>query len=326
VWGWLIGVLAVALTGGIIYLAFQLGGSPANKVANKAPAEKAPADEEKAVTPPTTDKTETKSEKKAEKKATPRTARAPADTLDAIRKHLQGLGKEQARDQRYFTLVHLHNNPKVTEADLRLYREALEKVFRQLRDDNQAVPTPIDAEKTIYTVNLRQAGWDKATNADAWRELLRHYPYGLRYTTARNDAVAERAADIQELVGGDLPPYVRADWFIAAATRPAVQATLLRLTGKDLGPLPPAVEGAAKLYARDLGPEEVARELGLPDGERLLERVRQKAALRRLGLEPLTEAGGKISRQTWETVSGLTSLFQDAAVELDLGTPFRVSR
>jgi hypothetical protein len=324
VWAWLIGVLAVALTGGIIYLAFQLGGSPANKVANKAPAEKTPADEEKAVTPPATDKTETKPEKKAEPRATPRTAKTPAEALDAIRKHLQSVPEEKRKDQRYFTLVHLHNNPKVTEADLRLYREALEKVFRQLRDDNQAVPTPIDPEKTIYTTNLRQAGWDKSPNVDAWKELLKHYPYGLHYASAGNDAVAQ----VQEMTGGAYPPYVRADWFIAAATRPAVQATLLRLTGKgdatDLGPLPPAIERAARLYARDLGPEEVARELGLPDADSLLEKVREEQTLRRMGLEPLTRPGGTISRQTWERVSGLTSLFQDAAYELGLGTPFQV--
>jgi serine/threonine-protein kinase len=76
-------------------------------------------------------------------------------------------------------------------------------------------------------------------------------------------------------------------------------------------------------YLRDLGPGDVAAELGLPNIEAIRLQIQLKPSLRQLGLGTLLqEQAGSIKRARWEAIDG-TSLFQDVAVELGLGTPIQ---
>ncbi|MFO0939588.1 MAG: hypothetical protein U0930_02355 [Pirellulales bacterium] len=76
-----------------------------------------------------------------------------------------------------------------------------------------------------------------------------------------------------------------------------------------------------KIYSRDLEPDQVARELGFECIEQIRSQIQNDRELKRLGIGTLiSESPSSIKRVRWESVDG-TSLFQDVAVELGLGTP-----
>ena len=88
-----------------------------------------------------------------------------------------------------------------------------------------AVPKPIDAEATVFAIDLRDLGWDQHR---LWREIQKVYPYGLKHDHDANAAMRQLAQEVYQLAGTDLP-QLRADWFIATAARPPLYHTLLHL-------------------------------------------------------------------------------------------------
>ena len=90
----------------------------------------------------------------------------------------------------------------------------------------------------------------------------------------------------------------------------------------DIRSFPEPVGAIARLYLKDIGTVEAACELGLADPTELQIFIRANPRLRELGLGPLAD-GERIKRAAWESVEGFTSPFQEAARELELGTPFR---
>jgi serine/threonine-protein kinase len=114
----------------------------------------------------------------------------------------------------------------VPEADLRVYRAALAKAVNHLSWKPDVVaPRAADRDATVLAVDVRKLDWDKD---DLWREVLRAYPYGLRYGTSSDPVLQRLDEDVARLAGCELP-YVRADWFVATAARPPLYHTLLRL-------------------------------------------------------------------------------------------------
>jgi len=155
-----------------------------------------------------------------------RAFKSDRDVLTAIRDDLRRTPQADRRFQRYFTLAHLYNNKTVTEADMRLYRAALGKLANSLSWEPELhVPRPVDKEETVFAVDLRKLGWDKQ---DLWQEILRQYPYGLKLSQHRDEAVRELAQEVYDLSSSN-QPYLRADWFIASAARPPLYHTLLEL-------------------------------------------------------------------------------------------------
>src|SRR5262249_34551056 len=77
-----------------------------------------------------------------------RSARVPKGEkhpLPPTRDHPNRLPRQDRPFQRYFTLTHLHSNPTVKEADLRLYRAALAKLVNHLSwKSDVVVPAPLD--------------------------------------------------------------------------------------------------------------------------------------------------------------------------------------
>ena len=70
----------------------------------------------------------------------------------------------------------------------------------------------------------------------------------------------------------------------------------------------------ARLYAKDLTPEAVAAELGLPNVDALQGAIRGNPKLQELGLGPLLDAHA-LERELWEDDPDL-SLFHRVATEL----------
>jgi hypothetical protein len=80
--------------------------------------------------------------------------------------------------------------------------------------------------------------------------------------------------------------------------------------------LPEPVSALAERFGNDLGPEEVASELGVEEPRVVLEKLKDVPRLRKLGLDPLFD-GRRIRREVWDNI------FDQAAIELNVGTPHR---
>jgi hypothetical protein len=146
--------------------------------------------------------------------------------LTAIRDHLRQLPVEDRPFQRFFTLTNLHNHPKHTGADLRLFRAALSKAVNSLSwKPRITLPTVLDKEATVFVLDIRDLDWDRDQR---WRAVMAAYPYGLSYTNNDDADIAKLAEEICEMTACELP-IVRVDWFVATATRPPLYHVLLSL-------------------------------------------------------------------------------------------------
>ena len=80
-----------------------------------------------------------------------------------------------------------------------------------------ARPRAIDGEQTIYRIDLRHYKW----TASSWDRLVTAYPY--RPATRGSTLKALAKATDCEL------PVLRADWFVATASRPPLYYDLLQM-------------------------------------------------------------------------------------------------
>ena len=145
--------------------------------------------------------------------------------LTSIRDHLLKVPEQDRRFQRYFTFSHLFNNPDEMK-NLPMYRAGLAKVVNSLSWKKTIVlPQAVDKNETIYALDLRDLDWE---TPDRWQVLVSAYPYGLRYDSGSNAGLRPLTEEIERLAGHPLP-YVRADWFIATASRPPLYNSFLNL-------------------------------------------------------------------------------------------------
>jgi serine/threonine-protein kinase len=243
-----------------------------------------------------------------------RTFRTERDVLVAIRRHLEQTNEEDRRFQRYFSLVNLYNSRDVSGRDLRLYRAAIGKLLGSFGPAGDAVvPQALDAEGTILAINLRRLGLDRD---DGWRKLLQFYPYGMRPTGSRNADVRGVAEQIEKLGDPECALlYVRADWFVATASQLPV------LPGR-LAPLAESLTPLVHRYQRELGLDDIACELGLPDGATFRKLLPANHPLQKGALKAVLD-GASLSRQEWDSRDKRTkTLYQEVAAMLGLGTPY----
>ncbi|MBW3596640.1 MAG: hypothetical protein KY475_05130 [Planctomycetes bacterium] len=148
--------------------------------------------------------------------------------LTTLKKRLDQEGDEATRRSlRFFTLLHVYNDPRVSDDDLRLYRAALSKAINSVsRAEEIILPAALDDEQTIYEVDLRKLKWPNPR--EAWLRIVDRYPYGLRLDGLSDRALADAARQVYAAAGSDLP-YVHADWFVATALRPPLYHDLLGL-------------------------------------------------------------------------------------------------
>ncbi len=149
----------------------------------------------------------------------------PGAAIDqVILDDLADMPSRARRFQRYFSLAHLHNAG--VQADrLDQYRQALSKLVNSLSWHPQVrVPVPVNPSQTILRIDLRWYFWD----AVLWNRVLEFYPYGILTDRATRQAIAvETRCRI---------PMVRADWFVATASRPPLYPEILQLPS-NLGEL-----------------------------------------------------------------------------------------
>ncbi len=119
------------------------------------------------------------------------------------------LTPQEQRRTRYFSLLHLWNDPQVSEAELRLTRAAVSKLINSLSQESQITPPRlVDRDGLVMAVDLADYGWN---DREQWRLLEKAYPYGLRANT-------RFTAQVFRLTNHHLP-YLRADWFVHRASR-----------------------------------------------------------------------------------------------------------
>ena len=116
---------------------------------------------------------------------------------------------------RYFSLAHLYNSG-ISDEELQTCRVALAKLINSLSWHREITPpVAIDGERTVFRIDLRDYIWTAAL----WNRLLAAYPY----------AVVTRDAETIIRLSGARLPYVRADWFVAAASLPPLYHDILGL-------------------------------------------------------------------------------------------------
>jgi serine/threonine protein kinase len=234
------------------------------------------------------------------------------DKLDAsVRPHV-----------RYFSLMAVHDNPYVSDADFNAHLPALQRVLNRLSRDKAVVPIYLDPSGCLARVDLRDLGWHKEVE---WRMLLNAEPYGIRYDGVNPDeALRKLARETYALAGVNSLfeiPVVRADWLIATASEPPLLDELLQIDGKDrhlpafetAGPDDPLAI-VARGYREPLDAAGVAAELGLGTLEELDARWPADRA------ESRTAFDRSIGRDDWAGEEG-TALFAACVRTLKLGVP-----
>ena len=150
----------------------------------------------------------------------------PDAMLTAMQQHVNSLAPFDRPFARYFTMTHLYNAGETADA-LAAYRRALSKLINSLSwgyDVTQ--PQPIDAEETLFYIDLRHYEWD--VNA-AWAQIEDVYPYAFDYG---NPVLYET---LQQEMACEVP-FVQVDWFLATASLPPLYHGILDLpeTAREL--------------------------------------------------------------------------------------------
>ena len=141
--------------------------------------------------------------------------------LETIRDDLLAQDDRSRKFLRYFTLTHLAN-ADASNDELQTYRNALSKLVNSLSWKQKiTVPKAVDATGTILRIDMRHYDWPETV----WLSVEEANPYGVRYS-------AEAASACYEMSETN-SPYVRADWFVFAASRPPLYHSVLQLPLTD---------------------------------------------------------------------------------------------
>lgn len=153
-----------------------------------------------------------------------RTFKTLEDVLQVIRGDLKTTAEEDRKFQKYFTLGQLHNNPNITDGEMRSGRAALSKLLNSLSWKRTiVVPEAVDKDGIVFTIDLRKFGWDRS---GVWDLLVKEYPYALNYGNHEDQSVRDLSKEIAKL-SGDKLAWLRADWFISTASRPPLYHAIL---------------------------------------------------------------------------------------------------
>lgn len=150
------------------------------------------------------------------------------EILESIQNHLTQTRIEDRPFLRYFSLHTLVNNRDLTDDKIRLSVAALAKTINSLSRKRSLISLiPVDSNRTVFAVNLRDLGWDE-DRFQKWQKVLAAYPYGIKPIRGEEQRLF---TNIQEMVQSrgffDGYPYLRADWLIASAMRPPLYHELL---------------------------------------------------------------------------------------------------
>lgn len=144
--------------------------------------------------------------------------RAPVD-LDAVAEvieaDLKAMDRKTADGTRYLTFANLYN-ACVSDEDLAAHKNAAVKLLNSLTWSDQTIsPALIGPKKLVMRFHQNDLGWTDKT----WGKILLSYPYAVQTDVPRHKVIWNTSRSIM--------PYVRADWFAFAASRPPLYYSLL---------------------------------------------------------------------------------------------------
>jgi hypothetical protein len=148
-------------------------------------------------------------------------ALSPREVAGVILADLKNLDPRRRRFVRYLTSAHLACAGR-SEKELQTTREAAGKLLNSLSwHPRVTVPEAVVADGTILRIDLRAYRWTPAM----WEKLAFVYPYRLE------------GGDARAITGytGTEVAALRADWFVATASRPPFYHDLLQLPTTDRG-------------------------------------------------------------------------------------------
>ena len=150
--------------------------------------------------------------------------------LETIENHVNSLSARDKSFARYFTLTHLYNIGETAET-LNAYRRALSKLINSLSWGRNVVkPHPIDAEQTVFYVDLRDYEWD--VRNDAWTQIEHAYPYKMTFDAPTQAHLREKLTTLQQEMNCEVP-FINVDWFLASASLPPLYHDILALPNTD---------------------------------------------------------------------------------------------
>ena len=150
--------------------------------------------------------------------------------LDRIRDHIDTLPISDRPYARYFSITHLYN-AGVPQYILSEYQRALSKLVNSLSWGSTIFnPEPVDAQQTIFYIDLRYYLWE---NSDAWTHIEEEYPYHLPFEAENQTELKDTLTHLQLNMSCDIP-HVHVDWFIANASLPPLYHDILNLPETDL--------------------------------------------------------------------------------------------
>ena len=145
--------------------------------------------------------------------------------LTTIQNHLNTLSDFDRPSARYFTTTHLYNAGEGPEV-LGAAAIALSKLVNSLSWGFTVVkPEPIDAQGTIFYIDLRDYEWD---TRDAWTQIETVYPYVIEFDEATRPVLHKKLAALREAMVCEVP-FVHVDWFLAVASLPPLYHDILAL-------------------------------------------------------------------------------------------------
>lgn len=223
--------------------------------------------------------------------------------MQAMLADLQSMPRDQRQFIRYFTLHHLHNSRSILTRDLPIVRAALAKSLNSLSWHPQIVlpreiplaGTSAIAEGLLYAIDIRLLRWDTAI----WRKIEMAYPYGVSYASSEHESLQMAAETLDELTSAGVP-MVRADWFVATATRGDLYYEILDLPTNEkdlLEQLDVDAESAFKDPHIDLIARAGFSKSGVSAQNRLVERLVGKSGMYWRSFDFGPDAGrGKLTR------------------------------
>ncbi len=154
---------------------------------------------------------------------------SPSEVLNTIETHLMSLSSFDRAFARYFTMTHLYNTG-ASVGILQEYRKALYKLVNSLSWGSSVTnPQPIDAQGTIFYIDLRHYEWDVN---DGWGQIEAEYPYHISFDAPTQTALKAQLTRLQREMKADIPS-IHVDWFVAQASLPPLYHDLLSLPLTD---------------------------------------------------------------------------------------------
>ena len=153
----------------------------------------------------------------------------PDAMLTAIQNHLKTLDAFDRPTARYFTTTHLYNAGEGPET-LNAAAIALSKLVNSLSwNFDIAIPVPIDAQQTIFYIDLRDYDWDVQ---GAWTQIEDTYPYSIEFDAETQAGLHKKLTELRQGTRSEVP-FVQADWFLATASLPPLYHDILGLPETD---------------------------------------------------------------------------------------------